>query len=53
MGHWEKAAGSEERVDELRKENIDKRPSVCNLVYSCPPVTYAFISPNPVLRLLS
>jgi len=33
------AAGSKERVEELRKENIDKRPPVCNLVYSCAPVT--------------
>jgi hypothetical protein len=47
------ADGSEERVEELRKENIDKRPPVCNLLYSCPPVTYAFISPYPVLCLLS
>jgi hypothetical protein len=37
------AAGSEERVEELRKENIDKRPQVCNRVYSCPPVMHLFL----------
>jgi hypothetical protein len=47
------ATGSEERVEELRMENINKRPPVCNLVYSCPPVTYSLISPYPVLCLLS
>jgi len=37
------AAGSEKRVDELRKENIDKRPPVCSLVYSCPPLGHLFL----------
>jgi len=47
------AAGSEERVEELRKENIDKRPPVCNLHYFCLPVTYAFVSSYPDLCLIS
>jgi len=37
------AAESEERVEEIRKENIDKRPQVCNLVSSCPPVMHLFL----------